>query len=490
MKIKKLLTIFLSLFIALSVCLLTTSCSNNKLYIATSPDYAPYEFIDSTKKGQDQYVGADITLAKYIGKKLNKEVYIDAMSFDQTLINVQNGKDELAISGFTYKEERAQNYEMSNSYYDDGDGDQIVIVLKSFYEQGYKTLDSINNSSIKVGAQSDSVQEGLAIEQLKNANIEKYSTITEMVTYLKAKKIDAIAISSKAYEALNDDLIIKLDDDFQSDDTGLYILAKKGNTELISQVNEIINEVVEQNLYSKWLDESVALKEELGDKALEGIVDNDFILVKAWKMFTGYFGEFMKGLGITLALSFLGVLFASLFGIGLCLMNISKNKILNTISKIYIEVIRGIPLLLQLTVIFLLMPRGTSKFLTCVIALVINSAAYQAEIFRSGINAVDKGQMEAARSLGMSYPKAMIKVIIPQAIKNILPSLANEFVVLIKETSLASTFYVGDLMTVKTIITGTSYDALTPYIIIAVIYFILTFSLSKLINYFEKRLSQ
>lgn len=489
MRLKKILVTIFAIILSLSICLMTTSCSNGKLYIATSTDYAPYEFVDSTKSGQSQYVGADIELAKYIGEKLGKDVYIDAMQFEQTLINVQAGKDDLAISGFTYKEERAQNYEMSNSYYDDGDGDQIVIVLKSFYES-HKTLESINNKDIKVGAQIDSVQEDLAKEQLPNATIENYATIPEMITYLKEEKIDAIAISSKAYESIKDASITKLDDDFISEDTGLYVIAKKGNTELINQVNEVIEEVVKQNLYSKWLDEAIDLKNQLGDDALEAIVENDFILVKVWKMFTGYFGEFMKGLGITLALSLLGVLFASLLGIGLCLMNISKNKILNTISKVYIEVIRGIPLLLQLTVIFLLMPRGTSKFLTCVIALVINSAAYQAEIFRSGINAVDKGQMEAARSLGMSYPKAMIKVILPQAIKNILPSLANEFVVLIKETSLASTFYVGDLMTVKTIITATSYDALTPYIIIAVIYFILTFSLSKLINYFEKRLSK
>ena len=213
------------------------------------------------------------------------------------------------------------------------------------------------------------------------------------------------------------------------------------------------------------------------------------IIIKAWNMFIDYFGEFMSGLGITLLLSLFGVVFAAVLGMLLCLMNISKSKILNTISKVYIELIRGIPLLLQLTVIFIVMPRGTSKFLTCVIALVLNSAAYQAEIFRSGIQAVDKGQMEAARSLGMSYPKAMLKVILPQAVKNILPSLANEFVVLIKETSLASTFYVGDLMTVKSVITATTYDALTPYIIIAAIYFVLTFSLSKIIAYFEKRMA-
>ena len=212
-------------------------------------------------------------------------------------------------------------------------------------------------------------------------------------------------------------------------------------------------------------------------------------LKNAWDMFIQYFPQFASGLGITLALSAVGVILAAILGVILCLMNISKYKVLKAISTTYIEVIRGIPLLLQLGVLFVVMPTGTSKFITCSIALVINSGAYQAEIFRSGIQSIDKGQMEAARSLGMSYWQAMFKIILPQAIRNILPSLANEFVVLIKETSIASTFYVGDLMTTKQNITTLTYDALTPFFIVAVIYFIVTFSLSKLIRTLEKKVA-
>ena len=212
-------------------------------------------------------------------------------------------------------------------------------------------------------------------------------------------------------------------------------------------------------------------------------------LKNAWEMFIKYFPQFASGLGITLALSAVGVILAAILGVILCLMNISKFKTLKVISSAYIEVIRGIPLLLQLGVLFVIMPTGTSKLITCSIALIINSGAYQAEIFRSGIQSIDKGQMEAARSLGMSYWQAMFKIILPQAIRNILPSLANEFVVLIKETSIASTFYVGDLMTVKQNITTLTYDSLTPFFIVAVIYFIVTFSLSKLIRTLEKKVA-
>ena len=124
-----------------------------------------------------------------------------------------------------------------------------------------------------------------------------------------------------------------------------------------------------------------------------------------------------------------------------------------------------------------------------IIALVINSSAYVAEIIRSGIQSVDKGQREAAKSLGMSNVHMMTKIIIPQAIKNILPALGNEFVMMIKETSLASTFYIGELMTVNSVIKSATYKSIEPLVIVGLIYFIVTYSLSKLIKYMEGKLS-
>ena len=124
-----------------------------------------------------------------------------------------------------------------------------------------------------------------------------------------------------------------------------------------------------------------------------------------------------------------------------------------------------------------------------IIALIINSSAYVAEIIRSGIQSVDKGQREAAKSLGMSNVHMMTKIIIPQAVKNILPALGNEFVMMIKETSLASTFYIGELMTVNSVIKSATYKSIEPLVIVGLIYFIVTYSLSKLIKYMEGKLS-
>lgn len=206
------------------------------------------------------------------------------------------------------------------------------------------------------------------------------------------------------------------------------------------------------------------------------------------KIFKEYYPLLFEGLGVTLLLSLITVFFGAIIGFIICFMGLSKSPILKTISKVYVEVIRGVPLLLQLLIIYIILPNSVSAFIAAAIALLINSGAYVAEIIRAGVEAVDKGQYEAARSLGLSKTKAMIKVIIPQAIKNILPAIGNEYVTVIKETSLASTFFVGDLMTSQKLIGSETYLYLEAYIVVAIFYLVSTFTLSKIVRLLEKRL--
>ena len=217
------------------------------------------------------------------------------------------------------------------------------------------------------------------------------------------------------------------------------------------------------------------------------LVSNIFTTV--YKILVKYFPLLIKGLGMTLLLSLLTVVFGAIVGFLISLLTMSKNKVLKFIGNAYVEVIRGVPLLLQLSVIYLAMPNTVSKFVSATIALVINSGAYVAEIFRAGIQAVDKGQEEAARSLGLNRMQTMYKIILPQAIKNILPAIGNEYVTVIKETSLASSFYLGELMTAQHLIGADTYLYLEAYIAVAIFYFISTFSLSKLIKLLERRLN-
>lgn len=204
-------------------------------------------------------------------------------------------------------------------------------------------------------------------------------------------------------------------------------------------------------------------------------------------IFTKYFPLLVKGLGITLALAAITVIGGAIIGLVICLLTMSKNKVLKFIGKTYIEVIRGIPLFLQLYVFYILLSNEISSFVSIAIALIVNSGAYVAEIIRAGIQSVDKGQYEASRSLGLDKKTTMIKVILPQSIKNIIPAIGNEYVTVIKETSLGSAFFIGDLMTVQKQIGNDSYDFLGAYIVVAIFYFVSTFSLSKVISTIERR---
>lgn len=216
------------------------------------------------------------------------------------------------------------------------------------------------------------------------------------------------------------------------------------------------------------------------------------------KILGRYWNLFLIGTGNTLLLSAITVACGILIGSLLALMRINNWKIgkvrpLNLIATVYVEIIRGTPLLLQLYFFSFLLPMmlpfvQMETSTAILLSLCLNSGAYVAEIIRAGISAVDKGQMEAARSLGLNYRQTMIKVIFPQAVKNILPALCNEFVSVIKETSLASTFFVGDLMTQFKTISGVTYLTLEPLIIAGIIYFALTFTMSKGIAVLERRL--
>jgi len=213
---------------------------------------------------------------------------------------------------------------------------------------------------------------------------------------------------------------------------------------------------------------------------------NFFVVI--WKITHNYFPLLCKGLGITLLLSLITVLCGAVLGLFIYLLANSKLKILKFLGNAYIEIIRGIPLLLQLLAIYIMLPNTFTKFTAAAIALVINSGAYVAEIIRSGVQAVDKGQTEASMSLGLTRFQTMYKIILPQAIKNILPAIGNEYVTVIKETSLASSLYVGELMTVQKNIGAATYLYLDAYIVVAIFYFVSTFSLSKVIKLIEKRM--
>lgn len=216
-----------------------------------------------------------------------------------------------------------------------------------------------------------------------------------------------------------------------------------------------------------------------------------------------YIDLITQGLICTLSLSALTVVFGFILALILAICRLSNIKIAKLFASVYVEVLRATPLLVQLFIVYNVLLAGVSlpkfrmfgfirfeRFLPGVIALSLNSGAYLCEIIRSGIQSIDGGQTEAARSLGMTQWQNMKLIVLPQAIKNILPAIANEFVTIIKESSICYTIGVQEIMYGVNSIKGATFSIGEPLIIAAVVYFCLTFPTSKIIAYFERRMSR
>lgn len=218
-----------------------------------------------------------------------------------------------------------------------------------------------------------------------------------------------------------------------------------------------------------------------------------------WEIAIEYYQYFLRGTRTTILVALITVACGSILGCLIALMRLSKIKPLEKFSSIYITVIRGTPMLVQLYIVyhqldFINYPSGSvlgvdlERVLPCIIALSINSSAYVAEIIRAGIQAVDPGQMEGARSCGMTSGQAMRYIVMPQAVKNILPAIGNEFVTMVKETSIIQYLGVSDLMYNNGIVVTSTYNPLPCYYISAIIYLALNIILGKGLNIFERRL--
>ncbi len=213
-------------------------------------------------------------------------------------------------------------------------------------------------------------------------------------------------------------------------------------------------------------------------------------MIQIWEK---YSSVFISGLYGTLWISLVTVALGTALGMLVALMRMGRMKLLRAVAEVYIEVLRGTPILLQLYFFWIglpkIMPFELSDTQCIVTALVINASAYISEIIRAGINAVDKGQWEAARSIGLSNTHVMTRVILPQAVKNILPALCNEFISTVKGTSLASVFFVGELMTSYRTVQSATFLALQSLTIVGMIYFILNFVLSRALRLLERRMT-
>ncbi|MGK0551028.1 ABC transporter substrate-binding protein/permease [Enterococcus faecalis] len=441
-----------------------------ELIVGLSADYAPYEF-HATVDGKDQVVGFDISIAQKIAADLGVKLKIEELGFDALLGALKTGKIDMVISGMSPTPERLQEVSFSLPYMH---VKQRVIVRKDDETRFTSTKDF---NGINVGAQKQTTQEELIKNEMTGAIPTSLQKIPDIIMNLKNKKIEAAVIEgpvAEAYIAQNKDLAFA-DITFQNGEKDAAVAFSKNAPILEKKVNASIKEIDDQKLMDGYQKEANKLM----------FADNKSFLEKYGKYY-------LSGAGYTIFLAFIGVLFGAILGGLLALMKLAQSKLLRGLATAYIEYVRGTPLLVQIFIVYFgtgVLGLDLSKIAAGCIALALNSGAYVAEIIRAGINAVNKGQLEAARSLGMNQAQAMRFIIFPQAIKNILPALGNEFVTVIKESSVVSVIGVSELIFQAGNVQGASFKPFLPYLVVSLIYFVLTFTLSRLLGIAERRMS-
>ena len=435
--------------------------------MSTNAPFEPFEYLEN-----NEVKGIDVDISQKIADKLSVKLNVKNVSIDSLTFELKNDFCDFVCAGFSKTSEREKNVDFSEPYFN---ASQMIVTKK---DSSIKSAEDLENK--KVGVQIGTTGDTYCSENEKISKVVRFNKHVDAIQDLIAGQIDAVVLDDFTADKLvdlNKEKIHKIEKPLTAE---CYCIAvKKGNTELLKVINEVINEIKSNGELDKIVAEHYYKEDSSENK------------------FQEYSSYILEGLKNTLILSlgaaiigiFLGIIVASLkiFSKGN-----KKLKILGILADIYTTVIRGTPALIQLFIMYycILGAFKVSSIVAAILAFGINSGAYVAEHVRAGIQAVDIGQTEAGRSLGLSQNTTLIKIVLPQALKNILPSLAGEAITLLKETSVAGFIGVVDLSRAGDIIKSMSYEALMPLSVVAGIYLILVVGLTSLLKKFERRLNR
>lgn len=454
----------------------------SKYIIASDSSFAPFVFQNSS----NQYTGIDMDLIKAIAKDQGFEIEITNPGFDAAISAVQAGQADGIIAGMSVTDARKETFDFSESYYT---ANTILGVKESSTIASYEDL-----KDKTVG-----VKNGTASQTFLTENQNKYGY-----------KIKTFADGASMYDSLNTGAIDAVMDDepvlkysisqgqkLKTPIAGTPIgetafAVKKGtNPELIQMFNNGLANLKANGEFQKILDKYLASETSTDSTST---VDETTI----WGLLQNNYKQLLSGLGITLALALISFAIAIVIGIIFGMFSVSPYKSLRLISEIFVDVIRGIPLMILAAFIFWGIPNfiesitgqqsPINDFVAGTIALSLNAAAYIAEIVRGGIQAVPVGQMEASRSLGISYGKTMRKIILPQATKLMLPNFVNQFVIALKDTTIVSAIGLVELFQTGKIIIARNYQSFKMYAILAIFYLVIITLLTRLAKRLEKRI--
>ena len=487
------------LALALSLAAALCAAAGETLTMATEATFPPYEFL----RGQE-IAGIDVEICRAVAERLDREFRAENMDFDSVIPAVTSGKADLAAAGITVTEDRKKNVDFSVPYVTTG----IVVIYRN--EEPYTGVDQLRGR--KVGVQSGTTSDAYVLENLKQEPERFKSTPEACAAMLAGRCAFVIADIDPAKNCVKGEERLAISDFLSSESYAVAVA--KGNAELLKAVNETIAAAKADGRLEKWVADYTAeadsLKEtsDAGEAAAASGAEPSWF-AKAWQSISDDFylcflkkaGDgssramyLINGLGITLEVALFAILLGLFIGFLVAVIRSSHDKygyfpVLNAVAKVYLTIIRGTPMVVQLLITYYIILRSVdSKVLIAILAFGINSGAYQAEIVRAGIVSIDPGQMEAGRALGLSYWRAMLKIILPQAVRNVLPALGNEFIVLVKDTSIVGYIALIDLAKGGDIIRSQTYSVYLPYLTVAAIYLILVMTFTWLLGKLERHL--
>ena len=453
-----------------------------KYKISSDSSFAPFVF----QNDQSKYTGIDMELIKAIAKDQGFTLEISNPGFDAAVSDVQNGNADGMIAGMTVTDARKATFDFSDPYYTTN---SILAVQESSKISSYEDL-----KGKTVG-----VKNGTASQTFLEENKSKYGY-----------KIKTFSDGASMYDSLNSGSVAAIMDDepvikyaikqgrkFKTPIEGTpsgqiaFAVQKDSNPELIEMFNNGLANLKESGEYQKILDKYLSSDSEETTESTS--VDETTI----WGLLQNNYKQLLGGLGVTIALALISFAIAMVVGIIFGMFSVSPYKWLRWTAEIFVDVIRGIPLMILAAFIFWGIPNliesmtghqsPINDFLAGTIALSLNAAAYIAEIVRGGIQAVPAGQMEASRSLGISYSKTMRKIILPQATKLMLPNFVNQFVIALKDTTIVSAIGLVELFQTGKIIIARNYQSFKMYAILAVFYLVIITLLTRFAKQLEKR---
>ena len=450
-----------------------SSQEKEELTLVTEAGFAPYEYYSN-----GEIVGVDIEIAQKIAKNLGKKLVIKDVAFDSIINEVKTKKSDIGAAGISYTEERAREVAFTDNY---SVSKQVIIVNKNSYITSKENL--VGKVAVQLGTTADTY-----LTKSTGITLVREKKFLAAIQDLKDGKVNAVVMDElPAKKLITSDMKI-LSEPLVTDSYGMVVA--KENTELLESCNKVIKQMKESGEIDKILLKHMGQSDEIEEKT--SVFDRFYQSV----IYDNRYQYILEGLKNTLIIAVGAVILGILLGTLLAFIRHYHDetgylKVFNAISKAYIHIIRGTPSILQLMIIYYVIFKNVSISIVLVgiLAFGINSAAYVAEIIRAGLNSVDKGQVEAGYALSLNYRQVMMKIVFPQAIRNILPALGNEFITLVKETSVGAYIGIVELTKASDIIASRTYDYFFPLILIAVIYFAITFSLSKLISIMEKRLN-